>query len=425
MRYAVISRGLTLEEIRQQCQACGASEIRVMPAARQVFCELDGVALSRLSSVPGLAVKPLAKVKAQQVTAPAAPAVVATERGYRLNSFFDPLRQALAPPLTGEGLTVAILDSGIRRSHQALAAKVVYEANLSASETADDVFDHGTGNAYIIACEVSPGARVMNIKVLDDTGWGDTEAVVAGIDEVCCLVSAARDQGLAPTAPEYPNVVNMSFGSPDDGDPENPIRVAVRTAAEEYGLDMVAAAGNEGPRLSTVMIPACDPLVVAVGGVRSDAFTIWERSSRGPTLEGEIKPDFVFWGTDIYMASATGDDAYAVKSGTSFSAPVASAILGLLWEAGRRVFGPDWRIGWGDIEQVAPFFCLKPEEAPLRKDNTYGYGLLALGPMVGQLVRPAAPMAQVAEMITPVLSLGMMGMLMTGMVRAVRKQGGP
>jgi serine protease AprX len=185
---------------------------------------------------------------------------------------------------------------------------------------------------------------------------------------------------------------------------------------------VVAAAGNEGPTLSTVMVPAVDPLVVAVGGLRSDRFTIWERSGRGPTLEGETKPDFAFWATDLRMASARADDAYAVKSGTSFAAPVASGVIGLLWEAGRRVFGPTWRIGWADVMGLGPFWGVKPPEAPVRKDNSYGYGLVALGPLVGQaaLGGPTSG-AGLMDSVLPIFGLAMVGMMATGMFRGIRR----
>jgi serine protease AprX len=87
---------------------------------------------------------------------------------YLLRSYFN-------PPLTGKGLTVAVLDSGIRKTHQSLKNKIIYEANYSGSPTADDVFGHGTQVAFVIAggmhalgekAGVSPGASLMNIKVI-------------------------------------------------------------------------------------------------------------------------------------------------------------------------------------------------------------------------------------------------------------------
>jgi serine protease AprX len=412
MRCAVVSRGLSLSEVERQCRQAGATNIRAMPAARQLFCDLEPEARERLSRVPGLAVKEAGKVKAQEVVAPAG-------LGFSLDSLFAPLRQSLAPPLTGEGLTVAVLDSGVRSSHRALQGKVVYEANLSPSAVAGDVFDHGTATASV-AAQVSPGAALMNVKVLGDTGDGDAEDVVAGIDEVCRLAAQARERGLPPTDPLFPNVVNMSFGGPDDGDPDNPIRVAARAAVEDYGLDVVAAAGNGGPRLSSVVVPAVDPLVVAVGGILSDRFIIWEASGRGPTLEGATKPDFVFWATDLRVASAKADDAYVVKTGTSFSAPVASGVTGLLWEAGRRVLGPGWSITWADILGLGPLWGVKPAEAPVRKDNSYGYGLLSLGPLVGRLVAPAQTAGGLLGTVLPIFGLAMVGMMTTGMFRGIR-----
>jgi len=79
-----------------------------------------------------------------------------------------------------------------------------------------------------------------------------------------------------------PNVINISLGGEDDGDPDNPVRVACRQASETYGLDVVAAAGNFGPKMTTIMIPGLWPAVIAVGAIETlGEMVIWDQSSRG------------------------------------------------------------------------------------------------------------------------------------------------
>jgi len=219
-----------------------------------------------------------------------------------------------------------------------------------------------------------------------------------------------------PSDDMYPNIVNMSLGAPDDGDPDSPVRVACREASIDYGIDVVAAAGNFGPKMTTMMLPACDPEVIAVGAIETLDFVIWEKSSRGPTVQGETKPDFVFWGTDIKVASHRSDDRYHTKSGTSFSAPMLSGLTGLLWETGRRSYGKGWNFRWTTAREFAPYFSTKPEDAPVKKDNAYGYGLPAMNAMLGEIAQVKTPMQETMEAFPLVMMMGMMARMVGGMV---------
>lgn len=418
MRYAIILKGLTLKEVETRCIAVGARSIKPKPLMKQLFCDLDLGQVAQLSKIPGLKVKKIGKVIGD-ISAPVAVSPAST--GLNLYTIYNDLRVLYVPALDGSGLTVAVLDSGIRDTHEALVGKVVYSANFSDAPSAKDIFGHGTGIAYVIAGEtvgksgVATGAKVMNMKVLNNDGEGTDEMVVDAVDEVCKLVAQAKGEGLLPTDPMYPNTINLSIGSEDDGDPDNPMRVAVRTAIEDYGLEVIAAAGNQGPDLSSIMCPACDPLVIAVGGLKTWEFTVWEYSSRGPTQGGDIKPDLVCWAEDIEVASHRADDEYDVKTGTSFSTPMLVGVDGILWDLTRRVYGGQARVSYSDWLQYAAAYCLKPEEAPLAKDNTYGYGIPAMGSMVRQLTRPATPLTSIMEMIPMIMIVGIMPGIMGGM----------
>jgi serine protease AprX len=362
-------------------------------------------------------VKPIKEYRSHQVIT-AAPAAETIET---LWDVFYLLRSYFVPPLTGTGLTVAVLDSGIRKSHETLRDKVVFEGNFTSSPTSEDIFGHGTQVAFVTAggahspgekAGVSPGARVLNIKVIDDDGNGTDESIILGIDKVCELVEAARRNNLWPTDAMYPNVLNISLGGDDDGDSDNPLRAACRQASKDYGLDVVAAAGNSGPKMTTILLPACEPEVIAVGAVETTGeLSIWDKSSRGPTVQGETKPDFVLWGTNIEMASHKSDDEYLIKSGTSFAAPILSGLTGLMWESGRRAYGENWSFRWVSARDFAPYFCLKPQQAPLKKDNDYGFGLPAMGTMIGSLA--GINTSGATEMTSGLLSIGVLGMMMS------------
>jgi len=418
MRCSIVSKGLTLAQLETEALRVGARDIRGTRLLNQLFCELDASQIERLAKVPGLKVKPLKEYKTDQIATELPPVETLSDVFYLLRSNFT-------PPLTGTGLTVAVLDSGVRKTHQTLKSKVIYEANFTDSPTAGDVFGHGTQVAFVVAggmhglgekAGVSPGASIMNIKVISDGGIGSDEDIVLGIDKVCDLAEEARRNGLWPTDDMYPNVLNLSLGGEDDGDEDNPVRVACRQASIDYGLDVIAAAGNSGPKMTTIMLPACEPEVIAVGAVETTGeLAIWDKSSRGPTVQGKTKPDFVTWGTNLEMASNKTDDEYLTKSGTSFAAPMLSGLTGLLWESGRRAYGEGWSFRWTQAREYAPYFSTKPQDAPLKKDNAYGFGLPAMGTMLGQVAEVQAP----AGDMTGALNMMVMMTTILGMMQGV------
>jgi len=418
MRYSIVVKGMTADQIAAVTEKAGAKNITRTKLLNGVFCDFDKEQAEKLAKIPDLKIKPLKEYRTDQVMTETPIVETVSDVFYLLRSYFS-------PALTGVGLTVAVLDTGVRKTHQSLLSKVVYEANFTDSLTANDVFGHGTQVAFMVAggqhwqgdkAGVSPGACIINIKVVNDEGIGSDESIILGIDKVCDLAEAARKKGLLPTDDMYPNVINLSLGGEDDGDEDNPVREACRQASTVYGLDVIAAAGNSGPKMTTVMLPACEPEVIAVGAVETnDELVVWEKSSRGPTVHGETKPDFVVWGTNLEMASEKSDEEYVTKSGTSFAAPMLAGLTGLLWESGRRAYGESWIFRWTEARQFAPYFSTKPADAPVKKDNTYGYGLPAMGSMIGGMTQVTTP----ANDISGMMNMFMMMTMMAGMAGGI------
>jgi serine protease AprX len=418
MRYSIVAKGMTTDQIIKEVERVGARDIARTKLLNGVFCDLDDQQAVKLASISGLKVKPVKEYKPDQVATETPVIETVSDVFFLLRSYFS-------PALTGIGLTVAVLDTGVRKTHQSLLNKVIYEANFTDSPTAGDVFGHGTQVAFMIAggqhiqgekAGVSPGASIMNIKVISDEGIGSDESIILGIDKVCDLAEAARRQGLLPTDDMYPNVINLSLGGEDDGDQDNPVREACRQASTVYGLDVIAAVGNAGPKMTTVMLPACEPEVIAVGAVETaDELVVWDKSSRGPTVQGETKPDFVVWGTNLEMASEQSDDGFITKSGTSFAAPMLAGLTGLLWESGRRAYGESWIFRWTEARQYAPYFSTKPADAPIKKDNAYGYGLPAMGSMIGGMTQVTAP----TNDMTGMMNMFMVMSMMTGIIGGI------
>jgi len=349
---------------------CGEKVVQA-PHCKQVFVTLTERAASLLIS-SGYKLSPVGGIRSSIVSVP-----IDLIGSYDLSpgDTFDLLglssfKLSVSPPLSGSGYCVAVIDSGIRSTHQLLGSSVIYSKNFTGDEDGDQ-FDHGTGVASVVH-SVVPDALILDLKVLGNSGEGSEEAIVLAINECIDLLSTNPDIA--------PNVVNMSLGAPDDGNPDNPLRAACREAMAR-GIIIVAAAGNEGPGVSTVSIPACEPYVVAAGSVSKPGLGVSEFSSRGPTIEGNIKPDTTFIGEDLVIASSQHDADTFAKSGTSFSAPLVSAIMLLVIEGVVKTYDIKEFIGKNPfasdlvIDNMLPSICSKPKGVSAEKDNNYGYGL--------------------------------------------------
>jgi len=423
-RYVVVPRGaMTLSQAEAEVRLAGGRNIRTLGSVKQIFCDLDPEGLKKLSRIPNLKIDVVKKISPAQV------ALTYSGSQATWSARFHEIRAAFTPPITGQGYTIAILDSGIRKTHISLRDKVIYEKNFTTSPTADDIYSHGTAVAFMAAggihapgveAGIAPGAKLMNIKVLDDTGYGTVETLISGLEECVSLRKEARTKLLPRSDPMYLNSINMSLGLPDDGDPENPVRLAIEETYKEI-LGLFASAGNEGPAPRTITLPAAASQVWAVGAVTFTPFDVWERSSRGPTLLEEIKPELVFYGVDIVLPSAAGDEDWGRKSGTSFSCPLATGGFGLISEWGWRYLTPQQQerfaaFGKPEWEAFMMPCCVKAPGNPVGKDNNWGYGM----PM-GHLALRQIQAPDITRLIAPVLGLGIAGMALSTVAREMKR----
>ncbi|GAI15614.1 unnamed protein product, partial [marine sediment metagenome] len=324
----------------------------------------------------------------------------------------DSIRSLSAIPLYGQGYNIAVLDSGIRETHETVRGKVIYSQNFS-DDPMEDKFDHGTGIASVLAATV-PLSGILNMKVFNDKGYGSTESVVDAIEE--CITMHEQLPHIAPS------VINLSIGAQDVGNPSDVLRVACREAVRR-GIWVVAAAGNSGPEPGTIITPACDELVIAVGSLNPGSLYVSDFSSRGPTEEGIVKPDFVMFGENLSVASSEGDEASTAGSGTSFAVPFMSGLCILCYDAmeSRRILGNNNHAdGLEEVEDIIekyfPRFCMKLEGSPAGKDNDYGYGV-PTGTYVAQALRSdgngnrAAAVPVLPAALGGILSVSILGIM--------------
>jgi serine protease AprX len=285
-------------------------------------------------------------------------------------------KDASGRPVTGKGVGVAVIDSGIVPA-KGLAdpARVVNGPDLSleapqANLRHLDTFGHGTHMAGIIGGRdpdvvagkeaadpakfvgVAPDATLVNVKVAATDGAVDVSQVIAAIDWV---VAHRNDAGL------NIRVLNLSFGTDSVQDPRlDPLSHAVE-AAWRKGIVVVVAVGNDGPTRTQVSMPAANRFVLAVGAAdhlgtesRSDdvvaAFSTRGSATRGPDLVAPGRSIISLRTPNSYIDSnyptgmlpSTLDPAqrYFKGSGTSQATAVVSGAAALLLQA-RPTLSPD------------------------------------------------------------------------------------
>lgn len=274
-------------------------------------------------------------------------------------------------PLSGQGVTVAVLDTGIDATHPDLSygAKVIQNvrvADLQGSSPAflypqvveglsnsDPVMGHGTFVASVIAgtgagaCGyyggMAPGAKLVGVS------GGDASLffVLSGIDYI---LSHRADMNI--------RVVNCSFGINGVFDVNDPVNIATRIM-HDVGISVVFSAGNRGEQPNSLNPYSVAPWVIGVGsGTKTGSLSSF--SSCGAAAYGMFHPTLIAPGEGIVSARATGVNVvgtsglsaglvssdndlravppsylpkYTSSSGTSFAAPHVAGTIALMLQA--------------------------------------------------------------------------------------------
>lgn len=218
----------------------------------------------------------------------------------RIDQVALPLNQSYRYDDTaGQGVTAYVIDTGVRITHKDFGGRAFngYDA-VDNDTTAQDGHGHGThvsGTIAGTAYGVAKKAKIVGVRVLNNSGQGTTAQVVAGIDWV--TAHAAK-----------PAVANMSLGGPAD----TAIDTAVRNSIAS-GVTYAVAAGNESTDAST-RSPSRVTEAITVGAT-TNSDTRASYSNYGTVL------DLFAPGSSITSAWRTSDTATSTLSGTSMATP--------------------------------------------------------------------------------------------------------
>lgn len=231
---------------------------------------------------------------------------------------------------TGEGIKVAVLDTGIDKNHIDLSVVdgICFAVTASGSSACPDTYmdDHGHGThvAGIIGARhnnigvvgVAPNVSLYAVKVLDADGVGVTSAVLNGMEW-------AINQEV--------DIINLSLTT----EAHDPALKLMMDYAYSQGILVVAAAGNQGNYSGigdTAEYPGKYSSVISVAATDYENKRIPE-SATGPSIEMAAPGDGVYSTIPVHLDVYDGNqDGYTYMTGTSMAAPYVSGILALYKE---------------------------------------------------------------------------------------------
>ena len=255
----------------------------------------------------------------------------------------------------GRGISVGVIDTGVDFTHVDLKDRVAEYINFTTEHGLDDLSGHGTHVSGILAASlngvgvvgVAPEAELYVAKAFKQDGSGDDKAIA---DSLEWLIK--KDV----------KVINMSFASETPSD----VIYSKIKKANEKGIILVAAAGNDANTKDSIGYPAKWKEVIAVTAVDFDK-KFASFSSVGK--EAQIAAA----GKEIY--STLPDNSYGVLSGTSMAAPLISGASALLQSKAKKRFNR-----FLTPEEMRTILCIYADDFGENGwDEKYGYGVFSFG----------------------------------------------
>jgi subtilisin family serine protease len=348
----------------------------------------DSAALSRIAALPCVTeTRPVAvgeRAAAPEAVAIAAPrAIAATPAIAAADAFnyggsarqLDMLHvpEAHAMDLHGEGVLIAVLDSGFSLEHEAFRHLEVRSQRDFINGDDDPSYDprtdppgqanHGTqvlsilagyapgrliGPAYAADFILAKTERTSSETAIEEDYW------VAGIEW-----AEAMGADIATSSLSYSDFYRWR-----DMDGRTALTSRAANLALERGLLVFNSIGNQGPREGRMGAPADAPGVVSVGAVDADG-RLAGFSTVGPTWDRRVKPELSALGVQVTHARARTRDRYGRGNGTSYATPLTAGCAALVMQA-----HPDW-----GPEMVREALLMSADRAA-SPDNRYGWGIV-------------------------------------------------
>ncbi|MCH8306001.1 MAG: S8 family peptidase [Candidatus Marinimicrobia bacterium] len=286
---------------------------------------------------------------------------------------------------TGKGVLIAMFDTGFRVSHGSFS-HIVNSGRLIAQHdfvnNDDIVSDENTERAQGHGTSTWSAVGGFRNGIHIGAAFG-ASFILAKTEDVRSETKAEEDNWIA--AAEWveslgADIISSSLAyldfdgteddySIDDLDGNTILITLAADLAVSKGINVVTAMGNEGLGPTSLWAPADGHDVISVGAVTQSGL-LAKFSSRGPTIDGRIKPDVVAQGVGTAIANSFSDSSYGFSNGTSLSTPLVAGAVALLLEArpdlspdevkselrstADNSLAPNNDVGWGLIDLKAP-----------------------------------------------------------------------
>lgn len=372
-------RSATVQQRTRQLLTEAGVSARELWMVNALALEASPQLIARLAALPEVAEVRLDRILRLPVR-PAAEAVSgvrAAAENWNLEAIGAPALWSRG--LTGAGVVVASVDSGVDLAHNDLAAGWRGGSNSwfdpnGQHATPFDADGHGTGTLGVIlgrnsGSGVAPGASWIAVKIFDDAGMAFNSRIHEGFQWLL-------DPDGNPATDDAPDIVNNSWGFEDESglcDQASRVFQPDVQALKAAGIAVVFAAGNTGPASGSSVSPGNYPESLAVGAVNA-LLQVPGFSARGPSAcDGRIYPDLVAPGVAIQAPGLTAGglapETLQTVSGTSFAAPHLTGVMALLLSDPARPAPP-----LAELETALKRSAT--DLGPSGADNAYGNGLV-------------------------------------------------
>ncbi|MFB9903807.1 S8 family peptidase [Allokutzneria oryzae] len=301
----------------------------------------------------------------------AAPATAHAADGWELPAMSVPAAHAVSK---GDGVTVAVIDTGVRTGHPALAGRASEGPDFMQENDKDQPWygRHGTSMASSVL-DVAPGAKVLGLRAIRDredpkyVRWqdqiGKSDPSSKGVDSVAKAIRYATDNGA--------RVISMSLGTDTPFAAYQSSEADAVTYALSKGVVVIASLGNEGDEDNPVAYPAAYPGVLTVAASTPDG-------SRAPFSSVHSYADVAAPGVAIYGADISGGRKRV--NGTSSAGALTAGVAALI---------------------VAKYPGLAPRQVEQLLQRTASTASAGHNPLTGYGVVNAAGALKAAAALTP------------------------